>query len=331
MPVRTIILILFILAGSTAQPGIFAGEPEKQDSPLFRYLSHEAGALMVAYTPSGLDPRYEPNYPAHPTSSIRADLMALKPYFNGLVLYGYHPAATPRILSIARELGFRAVLFGIWEPKSAMEIDGVAELIRQFKSDFAMGVIIGNEGILFKRYESDDLKFAADRLRGKIPGNIPLTTSEPLVSYESDFILKFGDFLAPNIHPAIDRPQLQAAPAAAWAREEAIRLAAMAGKPVLLKETGFPHGGEVKFTPQSQEKFWSSYLSPGTLVRLKASNKVWVYFGVAFEGFDTPWKVEQYSLSIEKSWGLFSVERKAYPAVEVWRETLEKQTILRSR
>jgi len=286
--------------------------------PLFDYLTG-GHATMVGYTPSGLDPRYEPNHLAHPTKSFRADLEALRPVFDGLVLYGYHEASTPRILALAKELKFRAVLIGIWQPKSAAELDGVAELVNQFRDDMALGVLVGNEGITFSRYETEDLKFAAARLRSKIPETVPLSTSEPLVGYKSEFVRQFGDFLAPNIHPVFDRPELGPADAAAWARGEAVHLAKQTDKPVVLKETGFPHGGKPKFTLQSQEDYWTAYLAPGTVDHPADANSVWVFYGVAFEAFDLPWKAEASNLPIEKSWGMLSSERKPYPAMKVWR------------
>ena len=87
--------------------------------PLFAYLTGSPSPTMVTYTPSELDPRQEVNQRRLKTSSIRADLEALRPHFDGLVLYGYHEACTPRILAVARDLKFRAVLLGIWDPKSA--------------------------------------------------------------------------------------------------------------------------------------------------------------------------------------------------------------------
>src|SRR5205807_9876378 len=104
-----------------------AEEPDKR-FPLFAYLTGKPAPAVVTYTPSQLDPRQEANQRKLATSSIRADLEALRPAFDGLVLYGYHEACTPRILAVARDLKFRAVLLGIWDVKSAAEIDGVVEL-----------------------------------------------------------------------------------------------------------------------------------------------------------------------------------------------------------
>src|ERR1700682_6344876 len=84
-------------------------EPEKP-LPVRYAKSGSATPVLGTYTPSQLDPRQEANQRKLATSSIRADLEVLRPGFDGLVLYGYHEACTPRILAVARSLKFRAVL-----------------------------------------------------------------------------------------------------------------------------------------------------------------------------------------------------------------------------
>jgi exo-beta-1,3-glucanase (GH17 family) len=312
------IRLLGFLAALAVAFNIGAAEVDAR-FPFFAYATEQAAPTMVTYTPSQLDPRQEANQRRLPTSSLRADLEAVRPAFDGLILYGYHEATTPRILSIAKDLGYRAIVLGIWDPKSKAEIDGVAELASEYIDDFTVAVLVGNEGITFKRYELEDLKIAADRLRRKLPQTVPIGTSEPLVGYKQDAVRSFGDFLAPNIHPVFDRPQLPAAEAALWAREQAAELAKEMQKPVILKETGFPHAGKDIYSPQTQAAFWSEYLKPGALMRPTNSNEAWVFYGVGFEAFDLPWKSEESKLEIEKSWGLMSPARQPYPAFEVWR------------
>jgi exo-beta-1,3-glucanase (GH17 family) len=246
-----------------------AAEPVDDRFPLFSYLSGEATPRMICYTPSQLDPRNAANQRALLTSSLRADLEALRPAFDGLVLYGYHEANTPRLVAVAKQLKYRAVLLAIWDPKSSDELDGVAELAQLHHKDMAIGVIVGNEGITFKRYELEDLAIAALRVRAKLPKTVPITTSEPMVGYKHDEVRAFGDFLAPNIHPVFDRESLAAGDAAAWAREQALALAKTEKKPVLLKETGFPHAGKPAYTPESQAAFWKAYVKPGLVARVR--------------------------------------------------------------
>lgn len=316
---RVFVLLIFTMLTVSAR----AAEPDRR-FPLFDYLTDQPAATMVTYTPSQLDPRQEVNQRRLTTSSIRADLETLRPAFDGLILYGYHEACTPRVVALAKELKYRAVLLAIWDTKSAAEMDGVAELVRLYESDMALGVLVGNEGITFKRYEADDLTIAASRLRQKLPKTVPLATSEPLVGYQHEFIRNFGDFLAPNIHPVFDRPQLSPEAGAAWAREEALKLAKQTKKPVLLKETGFPHDGKPAYSPASQQAFWSAYTQPGLIARVENAPQAWVFHGVGFEAFDLPWKSEESKLTIEKSWGLLSPKREPYPAFDIWRAFRER-------
>ena len=207
-----------------------SGRSGQQNPSLFAYLTAKPSPTMITYTPSELDPRFEANQRKLATSSIRSDLEALRPSFDGLILYGYHEACTPRILAVARTLKYRAILLGIWDPKSTAEVDGVAELVRHFHKDFALGVLVGNEGITFKRYETEDLTIALGRLRSRVPKDVPVSTGEPLVGYESAFVRGFGDLLAPNIHPVFDRAKLGPKEAAAWVREQAARLVSRAAR-----------------------------------------------------------------------------------------------------
>lgn len=321
MNFRSFALSLVALAVAIAT----AAAQHKSDHsyPLFSYLTDQKDpGLMICYTPAELDPRNEANQGRLLTSSIRADLTALRPAFDGLVLYGYHEQCTPRILAVAKELGYRGILLAIWNPKSAAEIDGVAALARQYDGQFNLGVLVGNEGITFKRYELEDLAIAEKRIRPLLPKNVPISTSEPLHGYTNETILKFGEFCCPNIHPVFDRKELAADKAAAWTREEAIKIAQKAKKAVIVKETGFPHAGNAMYTPTSQGEFWHHYTQAGTIhvVDDKPTAPIWTCHSVGFEAFDLPWKSQESKLEIEKSWGLLGTDRKPHAAFRVWKE-----------
>lgn len=287
-----------------------------EENKFFNYLTRTPSSRMVGYTPAELDPRNPNNNVTLKSSSLRADLAALRPAFDGLILYGYNEACTPRIVAIAKQLDYRAVVLAIWQPKSMAEVDGVAQLALQHQEDLAIAVLIGNEGIIFGRYEFEDLQIAESRLRKLIGTKIPYSTSEPLVGYQSEKLLKFGDFLAPNIHPVFDLPDAKAPQAVQWVKSEARNLRDAALKPVIVKETGFPHAGKPIYTQQTQKNFWQEYTADGLLER-KGEN--WVSFAVGFEALDLPWKSEASGLEIEKSWGLLSNDRKPYPAFEIWK------------
>jgi exo-beta-1,3-glucanase (GH17 family) len=314
--------LAWLLAGLLLLPSacVSAASPDTRN-PFFTYLTGQPSPTMICYTPSELDPRSEVSQRLLKTSSIRKDLEVLRDSFDGLVLYGYHEANTPRILAVAKTLKYRAVLLGVWDIKSATELDGVAALATQYQHDFALGVLVGNEGLTFGRYEEEDLAIAEARLRPRLPKSVPIATSEPLVGYGRDVVVKFGDFLAPNIHPVFDRKDLAPAEAAAWAREQATAIAKKAKKPVLLKETGFPHAGDAKYTRETQAAFWEAYLKPDVV---GGDEKAWTFHGVGFEAFDLPWKAAESKLEIEKSWGLVSPKREPYPALKAWQKLRDK-------
>ncbi len=305
--------LLALLALFLSSPGT-AAEPRS----FLAYLQGDRPA-MIAYVPTGFDPRQPPGGP-WPAERLRADLAALRPAFNGLVLYDYRPDVTPGVLEQAAALGYRAVLLGIWDPRSEGEIAGTAELIRRWGDRLALAVIIGNEGINDNRYQVADLEHARDALRerlGPLGVTVPLSTSEPAGDYGWPPLLAFGDFLAPNIHPAIDQAALAPEAAVAWVHGRAKAIGRAAGRPVLVKETGLPNGGGEAFSPDRQQAFWRAWLARGRLTRI---GQTFISSAAAFEAFDAPWKSEQLQSPLEGHWGLMSVERRPYPAFTAWLE-----------
>jgi exo-beta-1,3-glucanase (GH17 family) len=289
------------------------------DSAFFRYLSTAKPApALVAFNPSGFDPRRPPSASPYPEAELRQDLAALRPAFDGLVLYSYREDVTPGIVKVAAELGYRAILLGLWDPKDEAEIAGLARLIEAWHDKLALGLVVGNEGIIDNRYTYDDLDAAVRRLRALSPASarVPFTTSEPSGDYGLERLRRFGAFLAPNIHPAIDQNALAPAAAARWVSRQAATLARVAGKPVLIKETGVPSGGGAGFTPERQQEFWRAYLEGGRIV---PTGVTWLSHAAAFEAFDAPWKAEKTETPFEGRWGLLRSDRQPYPAFEVWR------------
>lgn len=293
-------------------------------SPQFFAYLHAKRPALIAFNPSAYQPG-QAGTQITPLAEIRADLKALRPAFDGLVLYAYDPSITPAVVEAAADENYRTIVLGIWDPRSSVEIDGVARLIRRHGGSIAFAVCIGNEGINDNRYEIEDLRAAADRLRSLLPTDLvaPVTTSEPWSDYGWPALRSFGDFLAPNIHPVIDRPALPAARAARWARERAEAVARETGRPVLVKETGWPNGGAPGFAPDGQAIFWRAWLENGALERLE-NPAVWVSYAVAFEAFDAPWKALALASDVEGHWGLLDLGRRPYPAFEVWRNPAER-------
>ena len=308
---------LLSLMGCSACGGTSSNSTSSEFS-FFRYLkSTSPEPALIAFSPTNYDPRPEPDHKVPSADSVRRDLEALRPAFDGLILYGYESDVTPTILAEAQRQGYRAVLLGIWNPNSTDEIDGVAKLTERYDGQLALAVCVGNEGIAFNRYTIEQRDAGAEILRNRlgVAIQLPLSTSEPLAGYDQAAVRDFGDFLAPNIHPVFDRPDLGPADAATWTREQARSLANAAGRPVLVKETGFPHGGDPRFTVETQRQFWATYVSGPRLAKAGAR---WVSYAAAFEAFELPWKAAQTGMPIEEFWGFLSATRQPFPAFRVW-------------
>jgi exo-beta-1,3-glucanase (GH17 family) len=130
---------------------------------------------------------------------------------------------------------------------------------------------------------------------------------------------RLSDFHAPNVHwifQGHDIGNYQAA--AAWLIERcrALRSLPYGDRPILVKEHGYPSGGNSAFTPELQRDYWSFLLKtfPNT-----ESNGV-----VVFEAFSLNWKAMTgppggaFSAS-ERYWGCWDENGQAKPVVDVLR------------
>ena len=306
-------ILCLALVGCSHQPA---------ESPFVSYLTDPSTLhSLIAFSPTNGDPRPGKDHRVPSRQSLADDLQALRPGFDGLILYGYNNEDTPVILEEAKRLGYRAVLLGIWDPKSSDEINGTAQLVRQYHPHLALAVCVGNEGIAFNRYTLADVQEGINSLRALLPGTwVPLCTSEPIAQYVDANLRDAGDFLCPNIHFIFEHREKSPADGAHWVRGLAMSLAGSAHKAVLVKETGMPHGGDDQFSPAAQRAFWASYVSAGRLARTQDSYRVWISYAAAFEAFDLHWKAEQSKMAIEERWGLLTADRKPFPAFFVWQE-----------
>jgi len=316
---------MFCKLGCVLLAGVFATNVSAANPPtatpkFYAYLADcQSTPTMVAFNPTGFDPRKPFELNEASITSVKEDLKQLKPAFDGLVFYEYLPNLTQAILVAAQEEGYKSALLGIWNPKSDVEIKGTADLIKQFNDKMALAVVIGNEGLIDNRYTVQDVQAAAKKLKALLPAkvNIPFATSEPVSEYGLADLRNLGDFLAPNIHPAIDMESVPPSEASAWVKKRAHALATISKKPVLIKETGVPNGGKPNFNPDAQKAYWHEYLQGGILD--KSANEPWVSYAAAFEAFDMPWKAEKSKMAIEGHWGLLNDKRIPYPAFEEWK------------
>src|SRR6266852_4027854 len=103
----------------------------------------------ISYAPTNYFPGESP--PVLPdVKSLRADLKVLRRAgFTGLITYSAQPEEVPRI---AKNLGFQALLLGIWDPTSDSEQSRALKAVRE-NGDLIAGLIVGNEGLLTGRYD----------------------------------------------------------------------------------------------------------------------------------------------------------------------------------
>lgn len=255
---------------------------------------------------------------------IRDDLALLRPSFNGLITYSA-TSGLEVIPKIARELGFRAVILGIWDPLSEIEINNVVQAARQYPGLIG-AVIIGNEGLYTRRYQPRDVEKARRRIKKELP-HLPVTTSEPFFLYfekETGEFLNGFDLLMPNVHPVFEKWFTPNAPSPGvdMVIEVAAKFQAASNKPLLIKETGLPSGpGDKGFDPERQARFWSELYH-----RFPFSPRQSL---ACFEAFDAPWKPAEIAATLpgdhssESFWGFFTekgVKKKVVTVLPVLQE-----------
>ncbi len=309
------LLMAVLIAGAAAQQ---AGAAD-----LTRLRAALATARFVAYTPRAFRP--DPANRVAP-AQIAADLDLLKASFDGLITY-----STGKGLDLVPELaaarGFRAVVLGVWDPLDRNETDRAIALCRRFDR-LIVGLSLGNEGIVSKRYTWPELVAALDRVRRALP-DLPLTTGEPfafLLDAPPEATAKL-DFFTPNIHP-LSEPWFARAPEPAAVEFVAGVLDRMRGfgKPILVKETGLPSGPPSQnLSAARQARFWNglfAVLRPGPDLAV-----------AAFEAFDAPWKPAEIAVHFdtvmpgEAHWGFFTVDGRPKPVLDAWRKARTKAAV----
>jgi len=248
---------------------------------------------------------------------IADDLRRLRPHFSGLITYGLGDGQG-QIVPLAAAAGYEAIAVGVWEPRDRAELDRAIGLARRYPRQ-VITLILGNEGLFWKRYTAADLRAAAAYVRERLPG-VPLTTSEPFAHYfdspDAAVLLEL-DLLMPNIHPMFE-PWFDPAnveQSVAFVAEVVARLRGLTPKPILVKETGLPSApAERGFDETRQAAFWRGL--ERALPAGATQNPAY------FEAFDAPWKLQELAAQFgriepaEGHWGLFRRDGSPKQAVE---------------
>jgi exo-beta-1,3-glucanase (GH17 family) len=247
-------------------------------------------------------------------AGIRADLEVLRPRFDALITYGAGDGAD-QVADVAAQLGFRAVILGVWSIDDEAEI-GLALAAAARHPQVVVGLSLGNERVFAGVTDFPALAARIERLRQRAP-QLALTTTEPFHLFAQDAaapLLATADFLLVNVHPVF-QPWFAGASDADAARfvvnvmnDLALRYCG----PTLVKETGVPTApAAMGYTPARQAGFYRALRAQFPSTRRRA----FAYFSA----FDAPWRVNDAHPSPgaqpqEGSWGLFDAARRQKPA-----------------
>ncbi len=314
---------LVVLASLTCLS--FSGVMQAAPIDKIARLRHDLREVrFVAYTPTDFtvvngQPR------SASVTRITQDLTRLHRDFQGLITYSC-ANGVEQVPAVAARLGYRALILGVWDPSSKVEVDTAVALARRYP-DLVVGISLGNETQLAKRMPWAVLRRALERLRVALP-DVAVTTSEPFYYYlldDTPGFLAAQDFLLPSIHP-LYQPWFKGSTVETdvnFVVEVLNKLTARTDKPVLVKETGLPSGPRVLgFTPANQARFWSLL---GTRIRPDEKRAV-----AYFEAFDQPWKAEnarvEFGLHPEEGyWGLFDAQGRDKPVMRALRDVWKLQ------
>jgi len=243
----------------------------------------------ICYAPTHFYPEERP--PVYPSvESIEEDLRTIRSAgFDALITYSSDVKDIPRI---ARKLGFRSILLGVWDPWDDREQEASVAAVKE-NEDQILGLIVGNEGLTSGRYQREPLCLALRRF-AKLTGK-PVGTSEPVDWFLGDGRLATcSDFLAVNTHPYFSghRVPVDAVrwTVAAWTALNS----SYPNRPVILKEVGLPSAGDELLNEDVQRIYYES---------LAHTNVIFAYF----EAFDATPRFKKGLL--EQSWGLWRADR----------------------
>ena len=274
---------------------------------------------FVAYTPT--DFAVVNGQPKSASAArIGQDLARLHADFQGLITYSC-ANGVEQVPAVAAQLGYRALILGVWDPTSKTEVDAAVALARRYPS-LVVGISLGNETLLAKRLPWPALRRALEQLRIALP-MVAVTTSEPFYYYlldDTPGFLEAQDFLLPSIHP-LYQPWFKGSTVATdvdFVVEVLGKLAARSDKPILVKETGLPSGPrELGFTPDRQARFWSLLST-----RVSSDDKHAIAY---FEAYDQPWKAEnaraEFGLHPEEGhWGFYDEQGRSKAVLRTLRD-----------
>ena len=249
-------------------------------------------------------------------ASLRADLVALRPYFDALVTYDAINGVE-QLPAIATALGYRALVIGVWDPFDQAQVDAALAAAAAYPQ-LVVGLSLGNEMVFGKRRSAAALAARLAQIRRRAP-RLALSTTEPFHMWlqpASRPLLAQMDFVLANVHPIFES-WFRDAPDANAARF-VVDVVALLGKahcgPVLVKETGVPTApAERGFTPARQRSFYRELARALPPARSHAF-AYFAAFDAAWREFD--WHPVPGKHPEEAHWGLFTEDRRPKPIAD---------------
>lgn len=307
-----VLLSFFVTSAFAAEPCA----PRKAVAPaLARLETAMATARFVTYNPTGLKV-IDGNITPASAESVRADLTALRPYFDGLITYSARDG-NEHVADIAQELGYKAVVIGLWTPADPEEVRNALQAAKKHPK-LVVGISLGNEIVFGKRGTWANLQAYLALMRARAP-DVPLTVTEPFAQFlEGDAAEVRGamDFMLVNVHPIFEKWFAEAGPGnwADFVVKVTDKLAGAYCGPILVKETGLPTGPvSMGYDAEKQAAFWRALETQFKPSRARAFSY--------FSAFDAPWRTVDFnpvagSHPEEAFWGLFTEARAPKPAIE---------------
>src|SRR5438477_12188223 len=139
---RILLAVIFSLVATAA----FAAEPCAPRAAVAPALARLESAMahdrFVTYAPTALTV-IDGNVTPASKDSVRADLTALRPYFDAVITYSARDGAE-YVPQIAQELGFKAVIIGLWSPADQEELTNALTATKTYPK-LVVGLSLGNE------------------------------------------------------------------------------------------------------------------------------------------------------------------------------------------
>ena len=303
-----VLVIIALVPVNVAAQGICAKNPAAA-AALTRLRAAMAHGRFVDYQPTSQQILYGNPTQADP-ASIRADLRVLRPRFDALITYTSVNGAEA-IPAIASELGFQALIIGVWNPFNTADLNA-AVTAWQKNPRIVVGLSLGNEMLFFRQRKPQEMVKLLDDLHARAPG-LALSTTEPFHEFNEPGlqpVLARMDFLLANVHPVF-QPWFHSA-STADSVQFVLNVVAQLGQqycgPVLVKETGMPTApAPAGYNEHRQAEFYAELAH-----RFSGSGeRAFAYF----EAFDAPWRLKDYALGKapaeeEAHWGLYDQGRQ---------------------